>query len=176
MGFSHVSCFVFAGRRCLCPEWLGDLLIVHHHGQHSLLCACSRSKLPIAPMGKLLTGLPRLSLAQLRPTLPSNSGSKCHRELEKFPSPRWESCLLACPDSRLHDYFGQLQPVRATETLQSSHRLDGIFTCLVLVLAGRRCLHPRWHGDLVIMHHHWQHSLLCACSRSKFPIAPMGKC
>ena len=51
MGFSHVLRLVLAGRRCLCPEWLGELLIVHHHGQHSLLCACSCSKVPIAPMG-----------------------------------------------------------------------------------------------------------------------------
>ena len=63
---------------------------------------------------------------------------------------------------------------------KSSHRPDGIFTCLVLftwfalVLAGRRCAHRQWHGDLLIVHHHWQHSLLCVCSHSKFPFAPMG--
>ena len=76
------TCFalVFAGRRCLCPGWLGDLLIVHHHGQHSLQCACSCSKVPIAPMGKLLTRLPRLTLAQLR-TLRSTTAGTCHRDL-----------------------------------------------------------------------------------------------
>ena len=42
--------------------------------------------------------------------------------------------------------------------LQTSHRPDGIFTCLALVLAGRWCVHLRWHGELLIVHHHWQHS------------------
>ena len=50
---------------------------------------------------------------------------------EKFPSPQWENCLRACPDSRLHNCkrFGQLQNVRAAETLQTSHRPDGKMTC-----------------------------------------------
>ena len=49
------------------------------------------------------------------------------------------------------------------------------FHMFSLVLAGRRCVHLQWHGDLLIVHHHWQHSYLCACSRSKFLIAPVGK-
>ena len=32
MGFSHVSRFVLAGRRCSHQQWHGDLFIVHHHG------------------------------------------------------------------------------------------------------------------------------------------------
>jgi hypothetical protein len=52
---------------------------------------------------------------------------------------------------------------------------DGIFTCFALVLAGRRCVHQQWHGNFVIVHHHWQHSSISACSRSKFPITPMGR-
>ena len=63
MGFSHVLfCAWHAGRRCLHRERQGDLLIVHHHWQHSYpLCACSCSKLPIAPMGRWLTCPNRLS-------------------------------------------------------------------------------------------------------------------
>ena len=57
--------------------------------------------------------------------------------------------------------------------VETSHRPHGIFTCFVL--AGRRCVHRRWHGELLIVLHHWQHSFLCACSRSKVPIAPMGR-
>ena len=95
------TCFalVLAGWRCVHRRWHGDLLIVHHHGQHSWLCACSRSKVPIAPMGKWLTCLPRLSLAQLQPTLWSTTVGTCRRDLEKFPWPRWDShmfCACAC--------------------------------------------------------------------------------
>ena len=58
MGCSRVSHFVLAGLRCAHRQRHGDLLIVHHHWQHSYrLCACSYSKVPIAPMGKLLTHL-----------------------------------------------------------------------------------------------------------------------
>ena len=56
-------------------------------------------KLPNAPMGKPLTHLPQLSLAQLRPTLRSTSGCTCRRDLQKFPSPRWDFhmfCAYAC--------------------------------------------------------------------------------
>ena len=59
-------------------------------------------------------------------------------------------------------------------TLEISHCPDGNFTCFALVLAGRRCIHQQWHGDLLIVHHHGQHSWICACSHSKLPIAPMG--
>ena len=43
-------------------------------------------KVPIAPMGKLLTCWPRLTLAQLR-MLWSTTGGECSRDLQKFPSP-----------------------------------------------------------------------------------------
>ena len=56
-----------------------------------------------------------------------------------------------------------------------SHRPDGILTCVALVLAGRRCVHQQRHGELLIVHHHRQHGSICACSRSKVPIAPMGR-
>jgi hypothetical protein len=51
----------------------------------------------IAPVGKLLTCLPRLTLAQLR-LLWSTTGGTCHRDLAKFPSPRWEThvCSAFC--------------------------------------------------------------------------------
>ena len=50
----------------------------------------------------------------------------------------------------------------------------GFSHVLRFVLAGRRCVHRRWHGELLIVRHHWQHSCFCACSCSKVPIAPMG--
>ena len=72
--------------------------------------------------------------------LRSTTACTCRRDLQKFPSPRWEFhmfCACAC--------------------------------------TGRRCQCREWHGDLLIVHHHWQLSSSCACSRSKVPIAPMGK-
>ena len=81
-------CSLFAGRRCLrLFRHCHDNVFLDHR-QHSLLCVCSCSKVPIAPMGKLLTHF-----------------------------------LLA---SRSHncECFGQLQGVRATETLKTSHRPD----------------------------------------------------
>ena len=84
-------CPLFAGRRCLCPGWHSDLVIVHYHWQHSFSCACSRSKSPIAPMGKLLTCLPRLSLAHR-----STPGGTCRRDLESShrPDGRLTLCSL----------------------------------------------------------------------------------
>ena len=76
------TCFalLLAGRRCAHRRrWHGELLIVHHHGQHGSNCACSCSKVPIAPMGRLLTSLPRLTIAQLRPTLRSTTDCTCSR-------------------------------------------------------------------------------------------------
>ena len=93
------TCFalVLAGRRCLHRLWHGELLIMHHHWQYSYcLCVCSRSKVPMAPMGKWLTRLPRLLLVHLR-TLRSTPVGTCRRDLQKFPSPRWENTLLTCP-------------------------------------------------------------------------------
>jgi hypothetical protein len=48
---------------------------------------------PIAPMGKLLTCLHRLTLGQFR-TLRSTTECRCHRDLEKIPSPPWETHVL----------------------------------------------------------------------------------
>ena len=77
-------CLLFAGRWCRClRRWhsvnreLPDLL------QHSCLCAHSSSKVPIAPMGILLTCLPRLTLAQLRTLRSTIQGV---RDTETFQS------------------------------------------------------------------------------------------
>ena len=140
------TCFVcvLAGWRCPGLGWHGDLLIVHHHWQHSLLCACSRSKVPIAH-GRLMfcslfTGRGCLCLFR-----------HCHNDvlLDHWQHSFW-ICAFSC--SKL-----PIAPMGFSHVLR-------------FVLAGRRCLHPWWHGDLVILHHHWQHSYICACSRSKFPI------
>ena len=93
---------VLAGGRCVhLLQWHSELLIVHHHGQQSCLCACSRSKVPIAPTGKLLTCLLRLLLAQLRPTLRSTTVCTCRRDLEFSYRPDGKNAdalalILAC--------------------------------------------------------------------------------
>ena len=82
---------------------------------------------------------------------------------------------MLAPTHALHNWecFGQLQGVRAAATFKSSHRPDGrLIFCLLF--AGRRCLCPEWLSELLIMHHHGQHSLPSMCSRSKLPIDPMG--
>ncbi len=71
------------------------------------------------------------------------------------------------------EHFGQLQNVRATETLKSSHRPHGRLTCCLL-LAGRWCLRLFWHGQYNVFLDLREYSLLCVCSCSKVPNAPMG--
>jgi hypothetical protein len=83
------------------------------------------------------------------------------------------TCLLR--DSRLHncEHFGQLQHVRAAETLKSSHCPHGKLT-FCSFFAGRWCLCQGWHSVNCELPDLLQHSCLCARSSSKVPIAPMG--
>ena len=140
MGFSHVlACAWLAGRRCSHREWQGELLIVHHHGQHSLHGACSRSKVPIAPMGfshvlrlclqgggvyidggGSVTVTRTVSFSSC--TITGNSAGHVRAHTQNFPSTRWEKCSRACFDSRLHNCgqrFCHLQYVRAAEDLEN---------------------------------------------------------
>ena len=138
------TCFalMLAGRRCVHRQWHGELLIVHHHWQHSCWSACST---------------------------------------QKFPSPRWENALLTCPIRFSSFMMGAASKTTSMEYVPSAPESskvpipDGIFTWFALVLAGRRCEHLQCHSELLIVHHHGQHGSICACSRSKVPIAPMGK-
>jgi hypothetical protein len=128
---------------------------------------------PHAPMGKLLTCLPRLSLAQLRPTLWSTTDlCTCRRDLANFPSPRWEThvCSACCLQGG-GVYVGggtliissctisgnKAEKVSAV-SFKSSHRPHGKLTFCSL-FAGRRCLRRGWHSGHLIVHHHWQHRL-----------------
>jgi hypothetical protein len=81
------NCLLSAGRRFLRLFRHGLDIVFLDHRQHSFWkCACLCGKLPTAPMGKLLTCLPRLTLAQLR-TLRSTSVGACHRDLESSHRP-----------------------------------------------------------------------------------------
>jgi hypothetical protein len=124
-------------------------------------------------MGKLLTCLPRLTLAQLRPKLRSTTVCTCRRDLENFPMPPWEF-LLTCPN-RLSSFNSDRSLVLSGNCtcLQTSHRPHGRLTFCSL-FAGRWCLCLGWHSDHLIVHDQWEHCWLCARSSSKVPNAPMG--
>jgi hypothetical protein len=150
-------CSLLAGRWCHSQGWHSDHLIVHDQWEHSSRGAHSCSKVPIAPMGKLLTCLPRLTLAQLR-TLWSITECTCHRDLENFPSPPWEThvLLVACravvsmsmvaqwPSHRLPSVGTQLTLYALMFGI--SHRPHGRLT-FCLLLAGRWCC---CHGRLSV--------------------------
>ena len=101
-------CSLFAGRRCLCQFWHSDLVIVHHHWQHSLQCACSRSKIPITPMG--FSHVLRVcsqggGVAVWGGTVTFSSctitgNTAAYVRAQKFPSPRWEFLADMQFDSR----------------------------------------------------------------------------
>ena len=177
------TCFarVLAGRRCLCPEWLGDLLIVHHQWQHSYLRACSSSKLPIAPMGKLLTCLLRLTLCTTGNASVNYRGCVPQRP-SKVPIAPMGKCPVDMSNSILIFYDGCCLDLPGWSTCHLRLKLQkfpsprwDFHMSPCFVLPGRRCLCREWHGDLLIVHHHWQLSSICACSCSKVPITPMGK-
>ena len=95
------------------------------------------------------------------------------QRLQKFPSPRWEF-LLTCPiDSHLSiriDIWFYQGFVRASHACKLPIAPMG-FSHVCSLLAGRRCVHRQWHGELLIVHHHWQHSCCwSACSTQKFPL------
>ena len=92
-------------------------------------------------------------------TITGNTATYVRAHPQNFPSPRWEFLADMQVDSRrsigIKSCFTRDMCVLM---LKISHRHDGIFTCFALVLAGRRCLHLKWHGDLLIVHHQWEHS------------------
>ena len=106
-------------------------------------------------------------------TITGNSAPYVRAHAHKCPSPR-DGKMADMPKSTLIFRFGLIFLVLSgtctcQPRLQTSHRPDGIFTCFALVLAGRRCLCQEWHGELLVVHHHWQLSLFCACSAQNFP-------
>jgi hypothetical protein len=174
-----------------------------------------RPKVSQCPDGKITDALcSTLACTTANDALVNTVGT-CRRDLENFPSPRWEHRSRACLHSRLHKLRltlrsttdctchkdlnfshrpdgkmayvlsrlllarlrtlrGQLQGVRATETLKTSHRINGRLT-LCLLFAGWWCRCLGRHSGHLIVHHQWEYSKLCARSCSKVPIAPMGK-
>ena len=172
----HMFARMLAGRRCLCLGWHGDLLVVHHHWQHSycITCSCSKlpiaphaCKLPIAPMGKLLTRLPRLPLQQLRPTHRSTTGGTCRRDLKSSHRPMGIPADLPNRLSSFNsDRYLVLSGISTCQPrLQTSHRPDGkIADVLALTHA---CTTANTSVN---------YSMYVPQRPSKVPIAPMGKC
>ena len=122
---------------------------------YSLYVPQRPSKVPIAPMG-----FPHVLLFVCRAAVSMCRAAVSMSRVARLPSHRAPSLAT--------------QLMECVLTLKNPHRPNGILTCFALVLAGRRCLGLEWHGDLLIVHHHWQLSWFCACSRSKGPIAPKG--
>ena len=129
------------------------------------------SKVPIAPMGKLLTRLPRLTLAQLR-TLRSSTGCTCCRDLAKFPSPPWEThVLLVFTGRRCLCLFRHRHNDVLLDHRQHSFWI-GACSC-------GNFPSPRWENA-----HALALTLACpvlklcrTCDRDlNYPNAPMGKC
>ena len=124
-------------------------------------------------------------------TITGNTADNVRAHPQKFPSPPWER-LMFCSFLQGGGVYVSSGTVTMTSCsitgntasgsvrahVKTSHCPDGIFTCFALESAGRRCLHRLRHGELLMVHHHWQYSYwllwLCVCSRSKVPIAPMG--
>jgi hypothetical protein len=84
------------------------------------------------------------------------------------PSPYWDALLtslIRLPSLMMGAASIYQLGVRAIclKLSYSSHRPNGIFTCFALVLAGRRCLRRKWHGDHLIVHHQWQLSWTGTC-------------
>ena len=93
---SLTFCSLVAGRWCRSLGRHSGHLIVHHQWEHSI-CACSCSKVPIAPMGKSLHDM-SISILIFYDgcclELPVRSTCHLRLKLQKFPSPRWDSRLL----------------------------------------------------------------------------------
>jgi hypothetical protein len=102
MGDSCLFCSLFAGWRCRCWGRHSDHLIVHHQWEHSSLCACSCSQVPIAPMGdsRFARCLQGGGVAVLGGTVTissctiSGTAYSVRAHPQKFPMPQWETHVL----------------------------------------------------------------------------------
>ena len=92
-------------------------------------------------------------------TITGNSAGYVRAHVQNFPSPRGE--VADMPKSTLIFRFGLIFGsirdlyVPATHANFPSPPWE---THVLLVFTGLRCLCPGWHGDLLTVHHHWQHS------------------
>ena len=130
-------------------------------------------------MGKMLTCLPRLTLAQLR-TLRSTTVGTCHRDLENLPTPQWETHVCSARCLQGGGVF-----VQGGSVTISSCTISG--NSAIWVCASHACKSPSPDGkvaDVLAPTH--------ACTtanasvnyrimhvpqrRCKVPVAPMGKC
>jgi hypothetical protein len=111
------------------------------------------------------------------------TGLQRHSVNRELPDLLQHSCACSCSKVPIG-----LMGIWLTSTLIFHLVLSGICTCqprmktslrplvgltFCSLFAGRWCWCLFWHSDHLIVHHQWEHSFSCACSCSKFPIAPM---
>jgi hypothetical protein len=111
-------------------------------------------KLPIAPMGKLLKCLPRLTLAQLQ-THRSTTVGTCHRDLANFPSPPWETHVC----SLFAGWRCQCRGRHSGHLIvhhQREHSCLGARSCSKLPIAPMGKVLTCLHQLSLVHHHQWE--------------------
>jgi hypothetical protein len=97
------NCSLFAGRWCLYCFWQCHDNVFLDSREFSLLCACSSSKVPIAPMGdspfaRCLQGggvyVGGGTVAISSCTISENTAMGVRAHAQNFPSPRWDTHVL----------------------------------------------------------------------------------
>jgi hypothetical protein len=151
---------------------------VHHQWEHSS-CAYLCSKFPNAREGKM-ADMPKSTLIFQFELIfgPIRDGYASHAC--KLPIAPMGKCLVDMPISILIFYDGCCLDLPARSTCYLCLKLQKfpsprweIHVCSLY--AGRRCqCLGWWHSVNRELPDLLQHSCQCACSRSKFPIAPMG--
>jgi hypothetical protein len=99
-------------------------------------------------MGKLLTCLPRLLLAQLRLTLRSTTGSTCRRDLEHFPTPPCEThvLLVVCREAVSMSILIQ---TRASSRLRLPRSVGIVLKMCALIFRSSHCPMGKWLTFLI---------------------------
>jgi hypothetical protein len=158
------------GRWLTCPNRLSS--------NRDMYVPDTPANFPSPQWEKMLTCLPRLTLAQLRTLRSTAVDGTCHRDLTTSHRPDGEMADLLAP---IHTCTTANAPVNyctggaCRRDLQNFPSTHGRLTFCSL-FAGRRCCCCLWrHSVNRELPDLLQHSCHCARSCSNVPIAPIGK-